>query len=77
MGSAPESPEELSVICGVYEQGKLVGLSKDYIEVFEDAAEYTVQLKEMLTLDSGQTLKIFIEPKNQQPQLMTPKAELP
>ena len=77
VGSAPESPEELSVICGVYEQGKLVGLSKDYIEVFEDAAEYTVQLKEMLTLDSGQTLKIFIEPKNQQPQLMTPKAELP
>ncbi len=71
-----EETEELQIVCGVYQKGYIAGLSCKRFTVIPGRGEYRVTIP-TIRVTKGQTLKIFIEPVLQKPELMEPKLELP
>ena len=74
-GYMPEQPEEMQVICCVYEKGMLVGIAKQAFTSLPETAQYNVELPQ-ITVEPGQIFKIFVEKAGQLGEY-TPKLALP
>ncbi len=74
-GYMPEKPEEMQVICCVYEKGMLVGIAKQVFTSLPETAQYNVELPQ-ITIEPGQIFKIFVEKAGQLGEY-TPKLALP
>lgn len=74
-GQISEEPVKMQVICCVYEKGMLAGITRQGFTTMPETADYVVDLPQ-ITVEPGQTLKIFVEKMNQLG-IYTPKLELP
>lgn len=76
VGTATETAKELTVLCGVYERGMIVGLNRQIVSVISGYTEYKVPIDNII-LKPGQVLKVFIEQSGQPPKELTEKLILP
>lgn len=76
VGKTPDQKETLQVICCTYEKGLLSGIERRAVTIIPGRTEYTVSIP-TITVEPGQTLKIFVEPTEQEPAEMIPELELP
>lgn len=76
VGTATETAKELTVLCGVYERGMIVGLNRQAVSVITGYTEYKIPINNII-LKPGQVLKVFIEQSGQPPKELTEKLILP
>ena len=76
IGKSPNDEESLKVICCVYERGYLAGMTSQSFTANSDQIEYTIELSPV-AVKPGQTIKIFVESADSEPDTITPKLELP
>lgn len=75
VGTASETAEELNIICGVYQEGKVIDITCKTISVVTGSNEYPVVL-DGITISPGQTFRVFIEQNNAPVGEISPKLEL-
>ena len=76
VGTATETASELTVLCGVYERGLVVGMEKQTVSIISGYTEYRIPINNII-VKPGQVLKVFIEQSDQPPNKMTEKLILP
>ncbi len=76
VGTATETANELTVLCGVYERGMIVGMEKQTVSIISGYTEYRIPINN-IAVKPGQVLKVFIEQSDQPPNKMTEKLILP
>ena len=76
VGTATETANELTVLCGVYERGLVVGMEKQTVSIISGYTEYRIPINN-ITVKPGQVLKVFIEQSDKSPEKITEKLILP
>ena len=76
VGTATETADELTVLCGVYERGMIVGMEKQTVSIISGYTEYRIPINNII-VKPGQVLKVFIEQSGRPPEKITEKLILP